>query len=186
MSVRVAQVIISAFWRVVKEVKMGVLGSCKFGGRESIVPATFWLEKFGTKNSVMISVKLAGIGFEHSVNLVGYRMTKRGTRFRYSVAVKERLAMSLRCFGHRRLRIAIVWMNFYCGDEGGGGHWLLGTADWWIWNDFESDTLCLSEVLAALLTEMDCLLYSLFQRPFKVFLFLSLTQWWGAKRGKCV
>jgi len=67
----------------------------------------------------MTSVRLSGIGFEHLINLVGYRMPKRGTRFRYSIPVKEKLATSLRFFGHRGLRIVIVWMNLYCGDKWG-------------------------------------------------------------------
>jgi len=79
---------------------MDVLDRFKFGGSEAVAPATFWLEKFGTKNSLVISVTLSGIGFEHFINLVGYRMPKRGTHFRYSILVKEKLAMSLRVFGH--------------------------------------------------------------------------------------
>jgi len=98
---------------------MGVLDRFKFGGSEAVMPAIFWLEKFGTKNSLVISVTLSGIGFEHLTNLVGYRIPKRGTHFRYSIPVKEKLATSLRVFRHRGLRNVIVWMNLYCGDKWG-------------------------------------------------------------------
>jgi len=60
---------------------VGVLGRYKFGGSEAVVPATFWLEKFVTNNSLMISVRLYDIGFEHRINLVGYRLPKSGHTF---------------------------------------------------------------------------------------------------------
>jgi hypothetical protein len=41
MSFHVDEVIIAASWHVVKEVQMGVLGRCKFGGSEAIVTTTF-------------------------------------------------------------------------------------------------------------------------------------------------
>jgi hypothetical protein len=60
----------------------------------------------------MTSVRLSGIGFEHL-------MRKKGTRFRYSTAVKREVDNVAAIFDHRRLCIVIVWMNLYSGEKWG-------------------------------------------------------------------